>query len=130
MIEFHRYRISGCTSTIENMDAKMFVEMCAVSIFPQTRQSESDEITLLVTWNIRVLLLIIILDAIRFDTGFRAFFRSFFFSLLSLKKKWGYHGECYVTSGGGNNLSCLQKDKFWEIRRIVYNYCVWDCIYM
>lgn len=64
------------------MDAKMFVEMCAVSIFPQTRQSESDEITLLVTWNIRVLLLIIILDAIRFDTGFRAFFRSFFFSLL------------------------------------------------
>lgn len=83
MIEFHRYRISGCTSTIENMDAKMFVEMCAVSIFPQTRQSESDEITLLVTWNIRVLLLIIILDTIRLDTGFRAFFRSFFsFSLL------------------------------------------------
>lgn len=55
---------------------------------------------------------------------------SFFPFFFSLKKKWGDHGECYVTSGGGNNLSCLQKGKFWEIRRIVYNYCVWDCIYI
>lgn len=82
MIEFHRYRISGCTSTIENMDAKMFVEMCAVSIFPQTRQSESDEITLLVTWNIRVLLLIIILDTIRLIHGIPCIFPFLFFSLL------------------------------------------------
>lgn len=64
----------------------MFVEMCAVSIFPQTRQSESDEITLLVTWNIRVLLLIIILDTIRLIHGIPCIF-PFLFFLSSISDK-------------------------------------------
>lgn len=84
MIEFHRYRISGCTNTIENMDAKIFVERCVPFPFFPDQTMQSDEITLFVTWNICVLLLIIILDSIRLDTirefPFHAFFHfSFFF---------------------------------------------------
>lgn len=81
MIEFHRYRISGCTNTIENMDAKIFVSRCVpFPCFPRPDNGIGrNYVTCYVEYlraptynNTRF-------DSTRYDTLFHAFFPFFFF---------------------------------------------------